>query len=129
LIWGTTWLVIKFQLGVVSPEVSVAYRFGLASLVLFGWCAVRRTPLRFRARQHLSLLLLGILQFALNYVLRYLAERAITSGLEKPAKQPPLRKPPPADLPRKDNPKIGARSSRVPLAKGNWRARPRATKW
>ena len=31
LIWGTTWLVIKFQLGVVEPEVSVAWRFALAS--------------------------------------------------------------------------------------------------
>ena len=34
-IWGTTWLTIKFQLGIVAPEVSVVYRFGLASLVLF----------------------------------------------------------------------------------------------
>ena len=31
LIWGSTWLVIKFQLGVVSPVVSVAWRFALAA--------------------------------------------------------------------------------------------------
>ena len=26
LIWGSTWLAIKFQLGVVAPEVSIVYR-------------------------------------------------------------------------------------------------------
>lgn len=27
LIWGSTFLAIKFQLGVVPPELSIAYRF------------------------------------------------------------------------------------------------------
>ncbi len=80
-IWGTTWLAIKFQLGVVPPEASVAYRFGAASALLLGWCVVRRVPLRFDLRTHASLALLGILQFALNYVLVYLAEVHLTSGL------------------------------------------------
>ena len=31
LIWGSTWFVITYQLGTVAAEVSVAYRFGLAS--------------------------------------------------------------------------------------------------
>ena len=35
LIWGTTWIAIKWQLGVVPPPVSIAWRFGLAALVLF----------------------------------------------------------------------------------------------
>ena len=30
LIWGSTWLAIKFQLGVVAPEVSLVYRFAIA---------------------------------------------------------------------------------------------------
>ena len=80
-IWGSTWLVIKFQYGVVAPEVSVAYRFGLSAVILFAWCALRRESLRFSPRQHLSLLLLGMLQFALNYVFVYLAEQYLTSGL------------------------------------------------
>ena len=37
LIWGTTWFAIKFQLGDVAPELSVAYRFGLASASLFSY--------------------------------------------------------------------------------------------
>jgi drug/metabolite transporter (DMT)-like permease len=81
LIWGTTWLVIKFQLGVVAPEVSVAWRFAIAGALLLGWCAVRGVPLRTGPRQHASYVLLGVLQFGANYVLVYLAEQHLTSGL------------------------------------------------
>ena len=49
LIWGSTWLAIKFQLGIVAPEVSVAYRFALAALLLGAWCALTRRSLRFGA--------------------------------------------------------------------------------
>ena len=80
-IWGTTWLVIKFQLGVVAPEVSVAWRFALASLLLLGWSAARGLSLRFRAADHLGFALLGLLLFGLNYVFVYLAELHLTSGL------------------------------------------------
>jgi drug/metabolite transporter (DMT)-like permease len=80
-IWGTTWLTIKFQLGVVAPEVSVVYRFGLGSLVLFAWCAARRIPQRFGLRAHASFALVGLLQYAINYVLLYLSEEHLTSGL------------------------------------------------
>jgi drug/metabolite transporter (DMT)-like permease len=81
LIWGTTWLVIKFQLGAVAPEVSVAWRFGIAALLLFGWCALRGVRLGASARAHASFALLGVLQFGLNYVLVYLSEQLLTSGL------------------------------------------------
>jgi drug/metabolite transporter (DMT)-like permease len=80
-IWGTTWLVIKFQLGVVEPEVSVAWRFAVASALLLGWCLMRRTPLRFPLRDHLGFAVLGVLLFGLNYVLVYRAEATLTSGL------------------------------------------------
>jgi drug/metabolite transporter (DMT)-like permease len=80
-IWGTTWLAIKFQLGVVAPEVSVAWRFALASLLLLSWCLLRGVPLRFTARDHGRLALLGFLLFGLNYVLVYRAELHLPSGL------------------------------------------------
>jgi len=80
-IWGTTWLVIKFQLGAVAPEASVAYRFALAAALLLGWCALRGIPLRFDLATHAALAAMGILQFGLNYVLVYLAEGRLTSGL------------------------------------------------
>jgi drug/metabolite transporter (DMT)-like permease len=80
-IWGSTWLVIKYQYGVVAPEVSVAYRFGIAALILFAWCVASRESLRFDRKMHFSFALLGMLQFALNYVFVYLAEQYLTSGL------------------------------------------------
>jgi drug/metabolite transporter (DMT)-like permease len=80
-IWGTTWLVIKFQLGQVAPEVSVAWRFALAAALLLGWCALRGLPLRYALRHHLGFAALGVLLFGLNYVLVYRAEATLTSGL------------------------------------------------
>lgn len=80
-IWGTTWLAIKFQLGAVAPEVSVGWRFGLASLLLLGWCLVRGIGLRFGAHDHARLAILGLLLFGVNYVLVYRSEQYLTSGL------------------------------------------------
>ncbi|HEX2789912.1 MAG TPA: EamA family transporter [Steroidobacteraceae bacterium] len=81
LIWGSTWLVIKFQLGVVSPVVSVAWRFALAAVMLLAYSAFRRRPLIFSARDHLWIALQGVLMFGLNYIGVYLAEQYLTSGL------------------------------------------------
>jgi len=81
LIWGSTWLAIKFQLGPVVPEVSVAYRFLLASLLLAAWCVSQRKSLRFTARQHRLIALHGVLMFGLNYLGVYWAEQYATSGL------------------------------------------------
>src|ERR1035438_3520836 len=81
LIWGSTWLVIKFQLGVVPPTVSVAWRFALAALMLLAYCAFRRRPLAFSARDHLWIALQGVLLFGLNYAGIYLSEQYLTSGL------------------------------------------------
>ena len=46
LIWGTTWFVIKFQLGVVAPEISLVYRFGLAAVCVFAYAKVTGSALR-----------------------------------------------------------------------------------
>ena len=61
LIWGSTWLAITFQLGKVPAEVSVVYRFALASALLLGWCLVRRLRLAFPWRDHLWMALQGSL--------------------------------------------------------------------
>lgn len=81
VIWGSTWLIIKYQFGVVAPEVSVVYRFALAALILLAWCIGVRESLRFRPGVHAQFALLGALQFAGNYVLVYLSEEYLTSGL------------------------------------------------
>jgi drug/metabolite transporter (DMT)-like permease len=80
-IWGSTWLAIKFQLGVVEPEASVAYRFALASLLLFGYCRARGLSLRFSRRDHAWIALQGLFMFGASYVFVYLAEQKLASGL------------------------------------------------
>ncbi len=81
LIWGSTWLAIEFQLGVVQPEVSVVYRFLLASMLLLIWCKYRGLSLTFKAKYHLWFASLGLLLFCLNYIMTYHAQVHITSAL------------------------------------------------
>lgn len=81
LIWGSTFFAIKFQLGEVAAELSVAYRFAIASLILFGWCQFRGLPLSFNLQQHMWMGLQGLFLFCLNYLVIYWATSSLTSGL------------------------------------------------
>ena len=81
LIWGSTWLAIRFQLGVVSPEISLVYRFGIASLLLLVWCRARGIPPPTGWRNHSSLILLGACLFSFNYLLFYIAAEDLATGL------------------------------------------------
>lgn len=81
LIWGSTWLAIKFQLGTVAPELSIVYRFGLATTLLMAFIALRRLPMRFHWRDHVFIVLQGFFLFSLNYYLVYLAELSLPGGL------------------------------------------------
>lgn len=81
LSWGTTWHVITYQLGHTTPEVGVALRFALASVLVLTVCALRGIPLRFAPRDHAVLALQGALMFGLSYVFVYHAERHLPSGL------------------------------------------------
>lgn len=80
-VWGSSWLAVKYQLGVVAPEASILYRFALASLILVVFCRAARRPLRFGARAHAFMALQGLLLFCINYVLIYLGTQYLTSGL------------------------------------------------
>ena len=80
-IWGSTWLAIKFQLGVVDPLISIFYRFLLAASILFFYSLISRASLRYSFKQHLQMALQGFLLFGINYWLVYLAEQHLTSGL------------------------------------------------
>lgn len=81
LIWGSTWFAITFQLGNIAPEMSVGYRFLLASAALFGYCRWRRLPLAFGLRPHLDFALFGTFMFCIGYILVYHAEIYIVSGM------------------------------------------------
>jgi drug/metabolite transporter (DMT)-like permease len=80
-IWGSTWLAITFQLGVVPPEVSIVYRFALAGLLIAAWCVATGRSLKFSRTDHLWLAAWGSTFFGLNYVGVYYAEGYVSSGL------------------------------------------------
>lgn len=81
IIWGSTWIGIKFQLGAVDPMVSVVYRFSLSAVLLLLFCKMRGRTLKFSLRDHSFMALLGLLLFSVNYWLVYVAEVYLTSGL------------------------------------------------
>lgn len=81
LVWGTSWLPVKLHLGVVAPEVSVAYRFVLATALTFAICLALRKPMRFSAPDQAFMALQGLFLFSTNYCLIYLASQYLTSGL------------------------------------------------
>jgi len=60
---------------------SVAYRFLLASLLLFAWCWLRKLALRFSLKEHAWLALFGVGSFGIGYVFVYYAELHVVSGL------------------------------------------------
>jgi len=80
-IWGSTWIVIRGQLGVVPPQWSVAYRFLIAAIAMGGVAAVKGESLRLGRKGLLAALFLGFTQFCVNFDAVYLAERHITSGV------------------------------------------------
>jgi drug/metabolite transporter (DMT)-like permease len=80
-IWGSTWLAITYQLGIVPVDVSVFYRFGLASLLIFIWCLIRKLNLRYSFKTHLFFMAQGFFLFSMNYVALYEATQYIPSGL------------------------------------------------
>jgi drug/metabolite transporter (DMT)-like permease len=80
-IWGTTWLAIRFQLGEIAPEVSVAYRFLLAACLAALIIVLRGQALWPSASAHGTLLWFGLSTFTAGYTCVYYAETRITSGL------------------------------------------------
>lgn len=81
LIWGSTWIVIADQLGVVPPTWSVTYRFLLAGLALMVWAWWKGETLRLPPRGVAFATILGLFQFVLNFNFVYRAEAHVTSGL------------------------------------------------
>ena len=82
LIWASTWHVILYQLASGVPVLnSVAWRFAIAALLLFGLARLRSESLRLPMSAHLLMLATGIVQYSGNYYSVYEAERHIPTGL------------------------------------------------
>ena len=81
VIWGTTWIALKMQLGVVPIPWSIAYRFALAAIVLFAWLALRGTLRLPRREVRWMVAAQGLCLFCVNFICFLNASRSIASGL------------------------------------------------
>ena len=82
VIWSTTFYAITLQLGsVTTPTYAVGLRFGCAALILFVWLALHGEPLRLTLNLHAWTAASGICAYGISYVLTYIAEQSIPSGL------------------------------------------------
>jgi drug/metabolite transporter (DMT)-like permease len=81
LIWGSTWLVIRDQISVVPPSWSVTYRFIVAATGMFILTLAMKNPLRLNKAGHIIAMIIGCVQFAVNFNFVYAAEHHVTSGL------------------------------------------------
>lgn len=80
-IWGSTWIVIRDQLGTVPPQWSVFYRFVIAATAMAVVARWKGESLHLSRGALLAAIALGVAQFCINFNTVYLAERHITSGL------------------------------------------------
>lgn len=80
-VWGTSWIGMRWQVGVVAPEVSVLWRFSIAFPIMFAWATLRGQKLRHDATAHLMFAGMGATMFSLNLILFYSASLLITTGL------------------------------------------------
>jgi drug/metabolite transporter (DMT)-like permease len=78
-VWGSTFLAIRIGVGEVPPLFFAAMRFLTAGLVLYGWMIARgeRSPNR---REWMSVCLLALLIFVIDYGLLFWAEQRVPSG-------------------------------------------------
>jgi len=80
-VWGSTWFTITYQLGTVPADVSIFYRYALASTLLLGWCFVKRLNMKFSLKNHMFFAAQGFFLFSMNYWSAYEATYYIPSGL------------------------------------------------
>jgi drug/metabolite transporter (DMT)-like permease len=81
LIWGTSWLAIKYQIGPVDPLVSVAHRMAIAAVFCAALTWLRRAFVPLAPRDHLRIFAQGLCLFCLNYLLIYTATESLSTGL------------------------------------------------
>lgn len=79
IIWGTTYLAIRYGLLGMKPFVLNSLRYGLAAIIMFSWCGVRK--LKWPNRQNTKVLIIsGLLMLVGGTGLVVTGEQYINSG-------------------------------------------------
>lgn len=81
LIWGSSWIATHYQAAMIAPEVSIVWRYGLATPLMFAIAVFRGESLRYRLADHGYFVALGLCIFSINYMLFYHAAQHVSSGL------------------------------------------------
>lgn len=82
VIWGTTWIAIALQQGLVPVPVAIFWRFAVACAVMWSVMLITRRLRRLSRQDHLFCLLQGCCVFGFNFFCFYHAASLINSGLE-----------------------------------------------
>lgn len=80
-VWGTSWIALHHQLGVVSPEVSLVWRFALSFVLMLAWVLWRGDRISASLADHARFAALGLLMFSTNLLLFYYGGLTVPSGL------------------------------------------------
>lgn len=81
LIWGSTWLAIKFGLDGVPPFLGAGLRFALAAAILWSLVLAGGVKWRLSREGRRAAPVAGVLGFGICYALVYWAETRVSSGL------------------------------------------------
>jgi drug/metabolite transporter (DMT)-like permease len=79
--WSTSWIAMKWQVGVVAPEMSVFWRFVIAAAAMMALAALRRERLCYGWQHHLRFAGMGVFMLSTNFILFYHGAKVIPSGL------------------------------------------------
>ena len=81
VIWGSTWMAIRFGLESLTPMFSAGVRFSLASIIVFALMRIKNIPLQTDKVSVRLYLLMGFFSFVIPFGLVYWAQQFIPSGM------------------------------------------------
>ncbi len=82
LAWSFSWIAMKLQVdSYLPPELSVFYRFALASILMFGLCFFAKQRMTLRRDEIKFFLFIGLTNFCLNFLIGYFSVHYIPSGV------------------------------------------------
>jgi len=81
LIWGTTWLAIKFSLDGFPPFFGAAVRFTVAAVAVGLMLLLKKTSLRISRRDLKILIAASFLMYVFDYGLIYWGEQTLSAGV------------------------------------------------
>lgn len=81
IIWGTTWLAIKFSLQGIPPFLGAAFRFTVASIILLIYVRLNKAPMRLNKSDFKNVFISAILIYPVDYGLIYWSEQHLSAGV------------------------------------------------